>query len=42
MMVMHFVDGLFLAWYSEEAIAAVVPAGMVSFPWSGRTPGDAA
>ncbi len=30
LMIMYFVDGLFLAWYSEEAIAAVVPASMVS------------
>ncbi|HMA64001.1 MAG: MATE family efflux transporter, partial [Fibrobacterota bacterium] len=27
-MVMQFVDALFLSWYSREAISAVVPAGM--------------
>ena len=30
-MIMQFIDALFLAWYSPEAIAAVVPAGMASF-----------
>ncbi|MFH1090935.1 MAG: MATE family efflux transporter [Pseudomonadota bacterium] len=29
--VQHFVDRMFLAWYSPEAIAASVPAGIVSF-----------
>ena len=27
----HFVDRMFLTWYSPEAIAAVLPAGMLSF-----------
>jgi MATE family multidrug resistance protein len=29
--VQHFVDRMFLSWYSPEAIAATMPAGMVSF-----------
>ncbi len=29
--VQHFVDRMFLTWYSPEAIAAVTPAGMVNF-----------
>ena len=29
--VQHFVDRMFLTWYSPEAIAAAMPAGMVSF-----------
>jgi len=29
--VQHFVDRMFLSWYSPEAIAAAMPAGMVSF-----------
>ncbi len=29
--VQHFVDRMFLTWYSSEAIAAVTPAGMVNF-----------
>jgi MATE family multidrug resistance protein len=29
--VQHFVDRMFLAWYSPEAIAAAMPAGMLSF-----------
>lgn len=29
--VMMFVDRMFLSWYSEEAIAASVPAGMLNF-----------
>ena len=29
--VQHFVDRMFLAWYSPEAIAAAMPAGMVYF-----------
>jgi len=27
----HFVDRMFLAWYSTEAIAAAMPAGMLNF-----------
>lgn len=30
LVLMQFVDALFLAWYSKDAIAAVVPAGMAS------------
>jgi MATE family multidrug resistance protein len=29
--VQHFVDRMFLAWYSPETIAAAMPAGMLSF-----------
>ena len=29
--VQHFVDRMFLAWYSPETIAAAMPAGMVYF-----------
>ncbi len=29
--VQHFVDRMFLSWYSPEAIAAAMPAGMVNF-----------
>jgi MATE family multidrug resistance protein len=29
--VQHFVDRMFLSWYSPEAIAAAMPSGMVSF-----------
>ncbi|HDY89679.1 MAG TPA: MATE family efflux transporter [bacterium] len=29
--VQHFIDRMFLTWYSPEAIAAVTPAGMVNF-----------
>ena len=29
--VQHFVDRMFLTWYSPEAIAAAMPAGMLSF-----------
>ncbi|MBW1911575.1 MAG: MATE family efflux transporter [Deltaproteobacteria bacterium] len=29
--VQHFVDRMFLSWYSPEAIAAAMPAGMASF-----------
>jgi len=29
--VQHFVDRMFLAWYSPEAIAAAMPAGMLHF-----------
>jgi MATE family multidrug resistance protein len=29
--VQHFVDRMFLSWYSPEAIAATMPAGMMSF-----------
>lgn len=29
--VMHFVDRVFLTWYSTEAIAAVMPAGLLHF-----------
>ncbi len=29
--VQHFVDRMFLAWYSPEAIAAVMPSGMINF-----------
>jgi MATE family multidrug resistance protein len=29
--VQHFVDRMFLSWYSPEAIAAAMPAGMVHF-----------
>ena len=28
---MNFVDRMFLLWYSEESMAAVMPAGMVHF-----------
>lgn len=30
LVLMQFVDALFLAWYSKDAIAAVVPAGMAA------------
>ena len=30
-MLMQFVDGVFLAWHSEAAVAAVGPAGMAAF-----------
>ena len=30
-MVMQFVDRMFLAWYSPEALAACVPAGLLAF-----------
>ena len=29
--VQHFVDRMFLSWYSQEAIAAAMPAGLLSF-----------
>lgn len=29
--IQHFVDRMFLTWYSEDAIAASMPAGMVNF-----------
>jgi MATE family multidrug resistance protein len=29
--VQHFVDRMFLSWYSPEALAATMPAGMMSF-----------
>jgi len=29
--IQHFVDRMFLAWYSPEAIAAALPAGMLQF-----------
>ena len=29
--VLHFVDRMFLTWYSQEAIAAAMPAGLLSF-----------
>ena len=29
--VQHFVDRMFLSWYSPEALAAAMPAGMLSF-----------
>jgi MATE family multidrug resistance protein len=29
--VQHFVDRMFLAWYSPETIAAAMPAGMLNF-----------
>ena len=29
--IQHFVDRMFLTWYSAEAIAAVTPAGMLNF-----------
>jgi MATE family multidrug resistance protein len=29
--VQHFVDRMFLTWYSPEAIAAAMPAGMLNF-----------
>ena len=29
--IQHFVDRMFLAWYSPEAIAAALPAGMLNF-----------
>lgn len=28
--ILHFVDRMFLTWYSPEAIAAAMPAGMVN------------
>jgi len=31
MTVMHFVDRMFLSWYSQAAIAAATPAGITSF-----------
>ena len=31
MTVMHFVDRMFLSWYSQSAIAAATPAGITSF-----------
>ncbi|MBD3316205.1 MAG: MATE family efflux transporter [Chitinivibrionales bacterium] len=31
MMLMQFLDALFLSWHSSDAIAAVVPAGMVAW-----------
>lgn len=31
LLVMQFVDGIYLAWYSAEAVAAVGPAGMTAF-----------
>ena len=31
---MHFVDRMFLTWYSREALAAALPAGMLSFAMS--------
>ena len=30
-MVMQFIDRMFLAWYSPEALAACVPAGLLAF-----------
>lgn len=32
--IQHFVDRMFLAWYAPEAVAAVMPAGLVSFALS--------
>ncbi len=32
--IQHFVDRMFLAWYSPQAVAAVMPAGLVSFALS--------
>ncbi len=29
--ILHFVDRMFLTWYSPEAIAAAMPAGMLNF-----------
>ena len=29
--IQHFVDRMFLTWYSPETIAAAMPAGMLSF-----------
>ena len=29
--VQHFVDRMFLTWYSPEAIAAAMPAGILNF-----------
>ena len=29
--IQHFVDRMFLTWYSPEAIAAAMPAGMLYF-----------
>lgn len=31
MTVMHFIDRMFLAWYSADSLAAVMPAGATSF-----------
>ena len=31
MTIQHFVDRIFLTWYSPEAIAAAMPAAMISF-----------
>ena len=30
-MLMQFIDAIFLSWFSADAIAAVVPAGMTSW-----------
>ena len=34
--VLHFVDRMFLTWYSQEAIAAAMPAGLLSFTIMGQ------
>ncbi len=31
MTIMHFVDRMFLSWYSHKALAAATPAGITSF-----------
>ena len=28
---MHFIDRIFLTWYSPEALAAALPSGLLSF-----------
>ena len=44
--VQHFVDRMFLTWYSPETIAAAMPAGMLSFTmisvFMGTAPGPLA
>jgi len=37
----HFVDRMFLAWYSTEAIAAAMPAGMLNFTFMSLFTGTA-
>lgn len=32
--IQHFVDRMFLTWYSREALAAALPAGMLSFTFA--------
>jgi MATE family multidrug resistance protein len=37
----HFIDRIFLAWYSTEAIAAAMPSGLLNFTFIGLFPGTA-